>query len=346
MTIRQQRLYGSGQLHFELEWRSLPLTQTGGLSRFADIVQPASFAHPRTLCNINFIFALLAINCIYNQKTMRGRTINIFIPDGNPRSIKACDIKDSIVKAIFVPRSKIEDIYKRPDVQEPGLYFLFGSEDEIGKPRVYVGEAENLLTRLKQHNAGKDFWNTAICFVSEKHNINKAHIKFLESHCCEQAKQIGKCILENNTSPTQSSLTEQDVDFVLSFFDDLKILIATLGFPIFEESKKEKQNTIFCSGKEASAQGEYVEDGLIVFAGSIAQPDETNTISPGVSNTRKALLEKEILKAENDVLVFKENYTFNSPSTAAAVILGRRANGWIEWKDKNGQTLTDKYRQK
>lgn len=277
---------------------------------------------------------------------MRGRTISIFIPDGNPRSIKICDIKDSIVKAIFVPRSKIDDIGKRPDIQDPGIYFLFGTEDEIGKPRVYIGEAENLLVRLKQHNVSKDFWNTAICFVSEKRNINKAHIKYLESHCCEQAKQIGKCTLENNTSPTQSSLTEQDTDFVLSFFDDLKILIATLGFPIFEEAKKEIQNTIICKGKLAYAEGEYTEDGLLVFKGSKAQPDEVKSIIPSITTLRKALLEKGILKADNGVLLFAENYTFNSPSTAAMVVMGRTANGWIEWKDKNGQTLDEKYRQK
>lgn len=277
---------------------------------------------------------------------MRGRTISIFIPDGNPRSIKICDIKDSIVKAIFVPRSKIDDVSKRPDIQDPGIYFLFGTEDEIGKPRVYIGEAENLLTRLKQHNAGKDFWNTAICFVSEKRNINKAHIKYLESHCCEQAKQIAKCSLENNTSPTQSSLIEQDVDFILSFFDDLKILIATLGFPIFEEAKKEIQNTIICKGKDAYAEGEYTEDGLLVFKGSKAQPDEVKSIIPSITTLRKALLEKGILKADNGVLLFTENYTFNSPSTAAMVVMGRTANGWIEWKDKNGQTLDEKYRQK
>lgn len=279
---------------------------------------------------------------------MRGRTISIYIPDGNPRSIKVCGIQNSIVKAIFVPRSKVDEVSKRPDVQEPGIYFLFGTEDEIGKPRVYIGEAENLLVRLKQHNVTKDFWNTAICFVSEKRNINKAHIKYLESHCCEQAKQIGKCTLENNTSPTQSSLTEQDIDFVLSFFDDLKILIATLGFQIFEEAKKEMQNTIFCKGKEASAMGEYVEDGLTVFKGSKVQANEVVSIQlvPHISNLRKSLIYKGILKAENGGLIFMENYTFNSPSTAAAVVLGRNANGWTEWKDKNGKTLTDKYRQK
>lgn len=277
---------------------------------------------------------------------MRGRTISIFIPDSNPRSVKICDIKDSIVKAIFIPRNKLDDVAKRPDLLEPGIYFLFGKEDEIGKPRVYIGEAENLLTRIKQHNANKDFWNTAICFVSEKKNINKAHIKYLENHCCDQAKQINKCKLENNTTPTQSSLTEQDIDFVLSFFDDLKILIATLGFPIFEESKKEKQNLFICKGKDAYAEGEYSEDGMIVFKGAQANLKETATIGEWATNIRTALVEQNVLRIENNVYIFDEDYTFNSPSAAAAVILGRSANGWTEWKDKNGETLDKRFRQK
>ncbi|WP_419195173.1 DUF4357 domain-containing protein, partial [Novipirellula herctigrandis] len=31
-------------------------------------------------------------------------------------------------------------------------------------------------------------------------------------------------------------------------------------------------------------------------------------------------------------------------STAAAVVLGRNANGWVEWKDKNGATLSEVHR--
>jgi len=277
---------------------------------------------------------------------MRGRTISIFIPDSNPRGVKICDIKDSIVKAIFVPRNKIDEVTKRSDLLEPGIYFLFGNEDEIGKPKVYIGEAENLLTRIKQHNAGKDFWTTAICFVSEKKNINKAHIKYLENYCVDQAQRINKCKLENNTTPTQSTLTEQDIDFVLSFFDDLKLLIATLGFPIFEESKKEKQNLFICKGKDAHAEGEYSEDGMTVFKGAQANLKEAAAMGEWALNIRKALIEQKIMRLDGNVYVFDEDYTFNSPSAAAAVILARSANGWTEWKDKNGETLDKRYRQK
>ncbi len=280
---------------------------------------------------------------------MRWRTINIFIPDSNPRSVKICDIKDSIVKAIFIPRSRLEKVSNRSDLTSPGIYFLFGKENEIGKPIVYIGEAENLLVRIKQHNAKKDFRNTAICFVSEKNNINKAHIKYLENYCCNQAIEINKCKLENSTTPTQSSLTEQDIDFVLNFFDDLKILITTLWYPIFEETKKEEKNILICKGKDAYAEGKYWEDGLVVFAWAHANLNESKSSKKWgqwMLNIRNMLIKSNIMEVKNNIYLFKEDYSFSSPSAAASVILGRNANWWTEWKDKNGKSIDEIYRQK
>ena len=272
---------------------------------------------------------------------MRGRTISIYIPDANPRSIKICEITNSIVKALSIPRTKLAEASKREELKDPGIYFLIGEKNEVGKPKIYIGEAEVLLTRIKQHNASKEFWNSVICFVSEKKNINKAHIKYLENFACNEAKRINKCELENNTNPTQSSLTEQDEDFVLSFFDDLKLLIGTLGFPIFEESQKDKSNIFYCKGKDASATGEYSEDGFTVFKGSKSNLEESKTAGSWVIGMRNDLKQKNVLKQEGNVLVFTDDYTFSSPSASAAVVLARRANGWIEWKDKNAKTMDE-----
>jgi hypothetical protein len=97
----------------------------------------------------------------------RGRTISIYIPDSNPKSIKICEINDSIVKAISIPRNKLEDAVKREELKEPGIYFLVGEKNDAGKLKIYIGEAESLLTRIKQHNISKDFWNSVICFRLE-----------------------------------------------------------------------------------------------------------------------------------------------------------------------------------
>ena len=56
---------------------------------------------------------------------------------------------------------------------------------------------------------------------------------------------------------------------------------------------------------------------------------------------RNDLKQKNVLKQEGNVLVFTDDYTFSSPSASAAVVLARRANGWIEWKDKNEITMDE-----
>jgi hypothetical protein len=46
-----------------------------------------------------------------------------------------------------------------------------------------------------------------------------------------------------------------------------------------------------------------------------------------------------VLRVEGEQYVFVQDYAFQSPSTAAAVTLGRNANGRVEWKDGAGRTL-------
>lgn len=277
---------------------------------------------------------------------MRGKTISIYIPDSNPRGIKICDIQNSIVKAIYTPRSKLSEATFRNELKSPWIYFLIWDKNEVWKELVYIWEAETIIDRLKQHNARKDFWNYSICFISEKQNINKAHIKFLESYAYKEAKKINKCELENSVIPTQSALNEQEEDFALSFFDDVKILISTLGYSFFEENKKRKINTYVCKWKQAYATGEYNDDGFTVFKWSKANLIEAKTAWWWILNIRKNLLKNWILLEKDWVLVFEEDYTFWSPSASAWVILARSANGWTEWKDEKWNTLHKNVREK
>ena len=56
------------------------------------------------------------------------------------------------------------------------------------------------------------------------------------------------------------------------------------------------------------------------------------------------LSETQISRVHAPFLVryrFTQDYSFSSPSMAAAVVLGRSANGRIEWKDAQGRTLKE-----
>jgi hypothetical protein len=56
------------------------------------------------------------------------------------------------------------------------------------------------------------------------------------------------------------------------------------------------------------------------------------------------LKENNIIQLKNDVYIFNEDFLFSSPSGAAGAVLGRSANGWTEWKNKDKKTIDEIYR--
>ncbi|WP_417785487.1 GIY-YIG nuclease family protein [Tenacibaculum sp.] len=275
--------------------------------------------------------------------TNRPQTIQIFLPDGSPTSIREAEITSRLVKAILFPRNKIQEVSQREIVRYTGVYFLFGVSEDGTKPIVYIGEGEDCFTRIQSHNREKDFWTHCVIVVSKTNDYNKADSKFLEHYCIKKAEEIGRYKLYNGTGSNKLSISESREHDLLDNFETTKILLATLGYPIFEEKRKatKSKEIFYCTGKDASAVGELVDDGFLVYKGGKANLLETKGINKWISVLRKRLLEDEILKNENDVYVFQQDYIFNSPSAAAASLLGRAANGWTSWKDKTGKTLDE-----
>ena len=273
-----------------------------------------------------------------------GKTIQIYLPDGNPRSLKIAEITSRTVSAILIPRSKLDESAKRDELNNVGIYLLFGSDES--KPQVYIGEAENCLSRLKQHNKSKDFWTHALAFISKTQYFTKTHIKFLEWLCCEVATKANRYSLENGNLPSKPHVSESVEADLYDNFETIQILASTLGYPVFDEIKKPKtKEVIVCKGKDAYAEGEYTEDGIIVFADSRCNLTESKTAGSWVIGMRRDLKESDVLTEKDGVLLFTKDHVFSSPSASAAVVLARRANGWIEWKYKDGKTLDEVKRQ-
>lgn len=278
--------------------------------------------------------------------TMSGKTIQIFLPDGNPRSVKIAEITSRTVQAILIPRANLDFAGTREELSNVGIYFLIGSPEDESKPQVYVGEAEDCLVRLKQQNKSKDFWNVAIAIISKTHYFTKTHVKYLEWFCYDAALKTGRYHVENPTVPTRPYASESMEADLQDNFDTLKVLVSTLGYPLFDEIKlPEKKDILYCRGRDASAEGEYTEDGLVVFAGSTSNLKETPTAGQGTKNFRSKLVEAGILVQQDHIYKFTSDYIFSSPSAAAGVVLARSANGWLEWKYKNGKTLDEVKRQ-
>lgn len=96
------------------------------------------------------------------MSAQNGKTIQIYLPMGEPRGLRIAEITTRNVRAIQAPRNQLEKLFERPEASQPACYFLFGESDTPGKGMVYIGQTEDLKGRLKAHDDTKDFWNSAV----------------------------------------------------------------------------------------------------------------------------------------------------------------------------------------
>ena len=273
------------------------------------------------------------------------QTIQIFLPDGNPRGIKIAEITNRTIKAILFPRNQFESILRRPELINVGFYFLFG-EAENGHEMAYIGEAEDCAERLKQHQRNKDFWNYAVVIISQTHAFTKTHVKYLEYVAIRKAAETNRYELDNTAVPNKPHITESMEADAEDCFEITKILLSTLGFPLFDSVAREIVATVSADvyklkGNGVEAEGSLIDDGFVVFKNSRVKTTTVPSCHDYLIHMRNELLESGVLVADGDTYRFTEDYVFSSPSTAGGVILGRSTNGWTKWRNANGKTLDE-----
>lgn len=277
-----------------------------------------------------------------------GKTIKLFLIDGEPNGRMTCELSNWTGKAFKIPRKKIKDSSNRPELASTGIYILFGRSDTLeNKGIAYIGEAEEVYKRLNQQLASKEFWNEAIVFVSKDENLNKAHIKYLENRLYEIAISVDRFVIENSTIPTKSSISESDKEEMEEFIENIKLLVNTLGYNIFDEilqvnsnPKEVELNTFYLeAARGANAKGQMTNEGFAVIKGSKIAINITNSFPKNWIKLREQLMEEAIIKIIDGEYIFERDFLFSSPSAAAAIVMGRSANGLTEWKLKDGRVL-------
>lgn len=272
------------------------------------------------------------------------KTIQMFIFDGNPNGRIMCELSNWNGRVYKISRNELAQFSNRPDAENTGVYFLLG-KDENNMDTLYIGEAERMLTRLKQHLKDQLYWSDCIVVVSKDNLLNKAHVKFLENKFFVLAKTAGRSVVINSTVPTCSSISEYDEAMLLEFISNAKLLVNTLGYKIFdtiEDSSVKKQNSQILfyiqAARGANAKGVIVADGFAVLKDSAIATTTVPSMSDSLNRLRNELIEKGIIDSS---FHFSKDHIFTSPSLAAAVVMGRNANGRTEWKTTDHKSIKD-----
>jgi len=283
---------------------------------------------------------------------LRPRTIQIFLPSGDPRGLRVAELTTSIVRVIEVPRKLLDEYLEMPEAKQVGVYFLIGDDDDQDYPAIYVGQTGGTGQRLVDHHKQKEFWSRALVAVSLTNNLTQTHALYLEWLSIKYANEAGRYKVENGnggSKPHTPAPLEADCQDI---FDTMRTLLATLGQPCFEPLAKSKDQVksdelFFCKSANYDAVGQYTEEGLVVLKGSKARAELAPSMSKWkAGGKREALIADGALKLEGTHYVFQRDVLFKSPSGASDFVAGASTNGWTLWKAKDGKTLDELKRHK
>lgn len=288
----------------------------------------------------------------------RGKSINLFLMDGEAGGRIKCTLANWTGVAYKIPRTELDKCKERDDLKQSGVYFLFGTSDATGKSVVYIGQAgarkngEGILNRLQEHkrNPEKDYWTEAIVFTTSNNSFGPTEISYLENRFCNLAIQANRYEVKNGNDPTPGNITEEKESEMEEFIDYAKVIMGTLGHKLFEPISKpvtqaadgaavvpegysglHLERNIKNVGK-VEADGAQTSEGFVVLKGSHVSLVDDDTIPVVIKDRRK--------KAQIDEQgVLQEDMLFTSPSYAAMFVIGKSANGLTSWKTSDGKTL-------
>jgi hypothetical protein len=297
-----------------------------------------------------------------------GKSIRIYLKDGNVTGIKFAEVVNQTIQSISCPRLKLSELNSHAEAKRPGVYFLFGLDEQTSEPIAYIGEAENVYDRLQQHSIKKDFWNEVVIFVSKDENLTKAHVRYLESRLIQISLSVKRYNIDNSNQSQPSSLPLADRDAMEEFLTFIKLLIGVLGHKILEEViQLEKSNKsyeikfdvspsiqslgdyfpelasseLYLKMAGISAKSLQTNEGIVVLTGYEAAEKFTTSLGFGYREFREKLIQSNQLILVNNKYIFQNDVLFDSPSAAAAIILGYSANGRINWKNAEGKSLKE-----
>lgn len=272
------------------------------------------------------------------------KTIRLYLIDGSTSGMIQAELSNWTGKVYRIPRLFAARASDRTDLRGAGSYLLVGKDvADPARDVLYVGETEGIAERLRQHLDKKEFWQEAFAIVSKDENLNKAHVRYMEYRFVEMATKAAKVSIDNTKMPVRPAISEPDAAEMEEFIGNAALLISTLGYKGLDEiiTAETLESPVFFiqATRGADARGVVTSEGFVVFKDSTMANSEAASIPSGIVKLRKSLMDQGIVQQGANGYRFTINYFFSSPSQAASVVLGRSANGRIEWKTSAGKVL-------
>ena len=288
----------------------------------------------------------MAILTVYTKlldKTLEGARI---IDMG---STKSCE-------CFVLPRDKVAEVAKKqPHLQQYGFYILLGRDKKF-KPMAYIGQTNDFTNRVNDHKQKKDFWDTALVFVSKSDEIFPSEALYLEYLGWKAAKEAGNYIVENTKDINEPHLSADKQNEMELFFEDIQFLTRFYGCKVFDRPEKQPELEQYLefkmympkSGMLAFLKFFRESKRYVITGGSTIIGETFPSCPKGLAEFRKQVIaNKKLAQKDGELYLLQDDIDLSelvsSPSGAASFCAGTSYQGTVAWVDNEQKTYPSEW---
>lgn len=205
---------------------------------------------------------------------------------------------------------------------------------------------------MLEHLKDNKYFSEVVILTTQNNSFGPTEISYLENRFTNIALKTGRYKVRNGNEPNIGNVTEEKESELEEFIKYSKMVLGVLGYKVFIPilnttekiiEKNQKESKFYLSRKSKKSQQLIqascirTNEGFVVLKDSMIEGIDSEAIPLAIKELRtKCKANKEIFNGK-----LTKNLLFNSPSYAAAFVLGMQTNGRVDWKDENGITLKE-----
>ena len=130
------------------------------------------------------------------------------------------------------PRASVSDLFLQENTDNFGVYLLLSDD------KVYVGQAQDLKKRIKQHLSGKDWWKKVILLTTNNDSFTRSDIDYLESVLIDKADKTSSLDSDNKNKGNTPKVDKNRKVILEQYLAEALFLMELIGVYVFSNNKK------------------------------------------------------------------------------------------------------------
>ena len=280
----------------------------------------------------------------------------------------------SQITAYIIPYYLKEEAQKILKTKTHGLLFLFQNGSDNQTKQTFVGQSQDGISTLHNPIHAEISWNTAI-FFETNHFFKIDLINQLQSYIIQRVSNTKHIDSYNNPQNQTQEIDNITLAQVESIYEEIKFIMSSQGYHLHNTKKNIKQHSDMVSipnsgdktyqqmqkddlnynnslptfelhllREDIAAKANFLGKEMVILSGSQISSRRKSSANSNLEKLLDNLVKQGDIKKVDGKLILMKNKSFNTPSAAAAFIARRSAQGPLVWKDFNGNSLGDYYK--